>query len=335
MYSWPIIDAHTHLGDVLNLNGGQLIHKIWVPDRNISDRRLKWADLIDPAQWATWWGFDHWGNASHIKTILMKGLNPVNVSASTKRNAAATLENCLASMDAAWVDHQVTLPIPPYLTFDDILSASNRRIIPFTGVDFRGVDFNQESENEFGDRVERQLLLDFERWAKGIKIHPILQVIPLVNEKVYTVMEILSRYNFPMLSHAGHAKYYKLEWTESSNKQAPEHWLDIDAFAVLAKKFPQVPVIVWHSGITAVQEVIDKLSRLENVYVDTSFQWRKYIWNLIDAFWEDRVMFASDWPFWARKWQVDTMKKALVTFPESVSKKVFFATANRIMKLGF
>lgn len=334
MYSWPIIDAHTHLGDVLNPNGRELIHKTWIPDRNISDRGLKVRDITDPAQWAVWWQFDHGWDSSPIKAGAMKLLNGVNVRASTKRNGAATLENCIVSMDAAGVQYQVTLPIPPYLTFNDVLSANNTRIIPFTGVDFQGIDFAHETENEFADRIEKQLKLDFQNWAKGIKIHPILQVIPLVNKKVYIVMEILSEYNLPMLSHAWHAKYYKLEWTEADKRQAPEHGLDIRAFAELAKKFPQVPIIVWHSGITAVQQVIDQLAALQNVHVDTSFQWQKYIKQLLDSFGEDRVMFASDWPFWARKWQVTNMRRALSWYSDIVSEKVFFWTANRVMQLG-
>lgn len=334
MYNWPIIDAHAHLGDVLNTNGWNLIHKKGVADRNISDRPLRLVDVMDPAQWAVWWQFDHGWDASKLKSGLMDLLNPINVSASTKRNAAATLENCISSMDSAWVDYQITLPIPPYLTFEDILSSESNRIIPFTGVDFRGVDFTQESQNEFWDRIETQLQNDFMRWSKGIKIHPILQVIPLVNMKVYMVLEILSRYNLPMLSHAWHAKYYKLEWTEAAQKQAPEHGLDIKAFAEVAKRFPTVPIIVGHSWISAVQHVIDELAWLDNVFVDTSFQWQKYIGQLLNNFWEDRVMFASDWPFWARSWQVKNMKKALAWSSDIVSEKVFFWTANRLMQLG-
>ncbi len=50
----------------------------------------------------------------------MEVLNPLNVKAANKRNGSATLENCMTSMQAAGVDYQITLPIPPYLTFDNL-----------------------------------------------------------------------------------------------------------------------------------------------------------------------------------------------------------------------
>jgi hypothetical protein len=57
-------------------------------------------------------------------------------------------------------------------------------------------------------------------------------------------MEIFSQYDLPMLSHAGHAKYYKLAGNDAAKKQSPEYGLDIDSFAELAKQFPTTPIIV-------------------------------------------------------------------------------------------
>ncbi len=328
MDNYPIIDSHTHLWDVLNLDGGSLIGKTGIPNRNISDRRLQFADLGDPAQWAVWVQFNHGWSDTGIKSKAMEKLNPVNIQASTKRNAAATLENCIASMDAAWVDYQIALPIPPYLTFDDLTWVHNR-IIPFTGVDFT----QQEADSQFQDRIVAQFANDILQGAKWLKIHPILQMIPLVNKRVSIVMEAFSQYNLPMLSHAGHANYYKLSDTDAGKRQAPEHWLDIDAFVELATNFPHTPIIVWHSGITSVQEVIAKLAKFPNVHVDTSFQWTRYIHDLIQGFWEERILWASDWPFWARSGQKKIMEKACEWNP-SLRKKVFFSNANQLMQLG-
>jgi hypothetical protein len=68
----------------------------------------------------------------------------------------------MSSMDAAEVDYQITLPIPPYLTFEDIQSCGNKRIIPFTGVDFS----REETNKEFGDRIQTQLENDVTNGAK-------------------------------------------------------------------------------------------------------------------------------------------------------------------------
>ena len=97
-------------------------------------------------------------------------------------------------------------------------------------------------------------------------------------------MEAFSQYNLPMLSHSGHAKYYKLTGNDAAKKQAPEYGLDIESFAGLARQFPTTPIMVVHSGITSVHEVIEKLARYENIHVDTSFQGQRYIQELLRAF---------------------------------------------------
>lgn len=328
MHEYPIIDAHTHLWDVLNHNGGALIAKTWILDRNLSDRALRVRDVVDPGQWAVWGSFNHGGWKNKVANTVMKVINPLNIWAANGRNGSATLENCIASMDTSWVDYQIALPIPPYLTFDD-LQWVHDRIIPFTGVDFT----KDETDNQFGDRIRGQFARDVANGAKWLKIHPILQVMPLVSKRVSIVMAEFAQYRLPMLSHAGHANYYNLSDTAAGKKQAPEHGLDIDAFVELAKDFPESPIIVWHSGITSVYEVIEKLATYENVHVDTSFQWTEYIKALIQAFWEDRVLWASDWPFWARLWQKKVMEKVCAGNP-SLRKKVFFTNANGLMKLG-
>lgn len=68
-----------------------------------------------------------------------------------------------------------------------------------------------------------------------------------MSDRVRTIMAIFSKYNLPMLSHSGHANYYKLDGSDAAKKQAPEYGLDIESFAELAKQFPTSPIIVGHS----------------------------------------------------------------------------------------
>ena len=72
---------------------------------------------------------------------------------------------------------------------------------------------------------------------------------------------------------------------------------NIDDVEDLVKKFPNVNFIIGHAGLGQVDQVIKKLSRYSNVYVDVSFQSPEGIMILIEKFGPKRVLFGSDWPF--------------------------------------
>jgi len=50
-------------------------------------------------------------------------------------------------------------------------------------------------------------------------------------------------------------------------------------------------------GYGKIDDVIDLLGKLDNIWVDTSFQSPKNIKRLVNAFGSEKVLFASDWPY--------------------------------------
>jgi hypothetical protein len=103
-----IIDIHTHLGDILYSNGGELIDKTGV-------RKKIFYDVISHSELML-----HSGFPKAIEEWLYYKLYPLVTRASRARNATATLENMRRSMDEAGVTLSACMPIPPYLTFDDL-----------------------------------------------------------------------------------------------------------------------------------------------------------------------------------------------------------------------
>jgi hypothetical protein len=119
-----VIDVHSHLGDILNYNGGQLIYrknvvmeKMWDPQTTNENQLNRSLGLGALAYAIT----EHWAT-----------------KAQRARNFTASLENMQRSLDEASVDYTVCLPIAPYVTFDDLARARQQepRILPFTSVDF-------------------------------------------------------------------------------------------------------------------------------------------------------------------------------------------------------
>jgi hypothetical protein len=123
-----IIDFHGHLGDILSPNGGELIFQTGiepVSEDLISNAEQNLYRMPQDRQATT--------DAATASTMM-----DLVTEAARARNFTATLENWQRSMDDADIQMAVCLPIPPYLTFEDLKRARelDERIIPFSGVDF-------------------------------------------------------------------------------------------------------------------------------------------------------------------------------------------------------
>ena len=102
-----IIDIHCHLGDILYPDGGRLIWEKGV-------RKARGLDIISVSEASL---HNRMGGTLALVDKLMSGLV---TRAERKRNATATLQNIRTSMDAAGVTRAACMPIPPYVTFDDL-----------------------------------------------------------------------------------------------------------------------------------------------------------------------------------------------------------------------
>ena len=281
-----IIDIHTHLGDILNPGGGDLIRQKGVKKR-------PGYDIISHSELqlyksAPFFPVERWIYA-HSTSLVTR--------AEIARNATATLENMVRSMDENRITASACMPIPPYLKFSDLKSVSreNSRIIPFTGVDFtRGYD------------VEEVLRSDVVSGAKGLKLHPIIQKVPLSDQRTFDAVEAFSPHNLPVLFHCGVASYYLKK--ERRMRQNPAFGAIDDAEKLVAA-FPNVTFIAGHAGMFEYKETIAKLGRYKNVMVDTSLQAPSRVKELLSAFGPDRVMYASDWPFGNPKPAIRVIKR--------------------------
>ena len=276
MFAMAIIDVHTHVGDILNYGGCSVIDKENLPDRNLFDTGFKLRNLIDAGWYAGLIKYRHKGEQPPYL------IREWGTFSNRLRNSVASVENMQLSLDASGVTYTCCLPIPPYVTFDDVRSIMDRRVIPFTGVDFTTTCDLQE---KFG--------CDVWRGARGMKLHPIVQKVPLTSPSVCEAVEIFGVYNLPVLFHSGVTSYYH---GKEKSRQEPAFGGIADA-VTLVSNFPSVPFIVGHAGGIEVAEVISRLPKFSNVFVDTSFQSPENICALVNAFGSDRVLFASDWPY--------------------------------------
>ncbi|MGD0276920.1 MAG: amidohydrolase family protein [Syntrophales bacterium] len=222
-------------------------------------------------------------------------------------------------MEDAGVSYNACMPIPPYLTFGDLKKAAekDKRIIPFTGVDF--------SNNHDASSV---LSGDVAAGAKGLKLHPIIQAIRLTDKRALEAVKSFEPHKLPILVHCGITSYYL---GEEKKKEKPEYG-DIAYMKNLATAFPRVNFIAGHAGIMQVNEVIELLSSCKNVSVDISFQAPSIIKRLLKAFGAERVLYGSDWPWGSQITAIKTVKAACKG-DKQLEAKIYHENAKRLLRL--
>ena len=238
-----IIDAHCHVGDLLNPNGGKLIEKTGIKNRNYFDSGF-FAGLL---------GYRTFGEHKQPNRLIRAWAT----YSGRKRNFAATRENMRKSMDKSNIDYSCCMPISPNVNFNDLYDAKEKDsgIIPFTSVDFsRFYDF------------DTKLCADVWRGARGLKLHPIIQNTSLLTRKSYEVIESFQPYGLPILFHSGVTTYYH---GEEKKKECPSYG-KIGSAKLMIRDFPNAKFIIGHAGLFEVDQVIDAFSDCKNVYVDTS-----------------------------------------------------------------
>ncbi len=270
MKSHPVIDAHTHIGDILIEGGGDLIWKKGVTKPLI----------LDPI---TLWGLVGYRDFGLGNLLYRLSLNQV-IMAEQVRSSTGALENLRTSMDRLGITHSACMPIHPYVVFDDLAKAAGQDpgVIPFTSVDVAA-----------GGDFAAQLQADKANGAKGLKLHGIIQKVSLDDPRTHKAVEAADRAGLAVLFHCGISNYYK---GQEKDRNIPEYGA-VDHAVRLVREHPGVRFVVGHAGMFEVEEVMEKLAAFENVCVDTSIQSAANIRKLIQALGPDRVLYASDWPF--------------------------------------
>ncbi|MGI6548429.1 MAG: amidohydrolase family protein [Syntrophomonadales bacterium] len=300
-----IIDVHSHLGDILNLGGGGLIDR-----KNVTMEKMWDPQTLNEKQLNRSFG---------LGALAYKVTEYWATKAQRARNATATLENMQRSLDEAGIDYTVCLPIAPYVTFEDLVKAREKdaRILPFTSIDFTR-DYD----------ISAQIEADMAQGAVGLKLHPIIQAVPLDDSRVIEALQACSRLKLPVLIHSGVSSYY-LGKEKSRNVPSNGRIIHIDK---VVRSFPHVNFIIGHAGLFQVKEVCQRMNGLPNVWVDTSFQSPGTIVKLMKVFGHDRVMYASDWPFGNRMPHIQTVKVAC-RGDKDLENLLYFENASRFLGL--
>ena len=303
----PIIDAHSHLGDILYPDGGQLIGKKGVTKQPVFDPATigERALFRDPVG---------------LGKVVYRLFGRWVTQGERARNFTATLENFKRSMEETGITYSLCLPIPPHVSFADIapVAETYQGLVPFTGVDYTTND----------DPVPR-LAADVGAGARGLKLHPIIQNVPLTSARTRAAVEAFGVHDLPVLFHCGISSYYL---GKERTKQQPRYG-EIRYAAELVRDFPAVSFIAGHAGLFEVWDVMRMLGDFGNVWVDTSFQSVAVVRELIATFGPERVLFGSDWPYGNRAPAL-AIVKAACRGDRGLERRIFFENAAELLDMS-
>lgn len=293
-----VIDFHSHIWNILVRDEDQ-----------IYDENKRFPTDIR----TVWWNFGKFKAPWKIMQTIMhtKIVDDILKESGKNRNSSATLKTFSESINKSFITKSIILPIPPHQTFEDLLMARDydERMILFTWVDFTSlVNLSKEKYQIELKLLDNKFKEQIALWAKWLKIHPIIQGVSADSDIVDDVVDIWKKYDLPVIFHTWVTEYCNKKENCSAHK--PEYG-EIKYFINLAQKHRDLKIVIWHSWLFQVDEVINYLSRYENVTVDTSFQSKEKILWLLKSFWSDRLMFASDWPYWDRIPALNVMLETL------------------------
>lgn len=226
-------------------------------------------------------------------------------------------------MDAARIDMSVLLAVDwglarhldePKLSIEKInrvfADAANKypqRLIAFAGIDPR--------RTKAAEMVERFLK---EGGMKGIKLHSAAGFYP--NDKVcYPIYEKAVEYGVPVLLHTGEVlKPLYFKYCQPIYVQE------------VAMDFPDLPIILAHTGGCWHSEAVAICNNSTNVYLDLSLWQRRLLRplefyralrTLLDSVPWQRVLFGSDYPYLKLLIDQERWVKAFTEIPDSVKEQ--------------
>ncbi|MCC7355888.1 MAG: amidohydrolase [Anaerolineae bacterium] len=138
----------------------------------------------------------------------------------------------------------------------------------------------------YPDDVETELVRCWAAGMRGVKLHPSIHQYPLDGPAYKPAFAFAAAHRCPLLSHS---------W-------GTEPTCPPERFEVVARAYPDVPIILGHSGggpWSAVEKAIAVARACPNVYLDltNSRMYPAMVERIVEAVGAEQVLYGSDMPF--------------------------------------
>ena len=297
-----IIDSHAHLGDIFHEN------------RNVTFKtNVKKGDYVDHFV-----RLEESGFTLPLFTGAPDDLAKV-IDGGQFRCWESTLEQLTAQMDECEMAGVVLLPCLPNTSFEEYLAASmlEPRILPFSAADF----------SLPVDEMVTKLKKDVSRGAKGLKLHPVLQNVRLLDDRMAAAAEVFWESGLPVLTHVGIGQYYHdpCPWPVNNQYGDPEDFFEF------CNLYPGKTIIGAHMAADA-QSIVDNVKDVSGVYADTSFCDAQAARESVRIMGAEHILYGTDYPFTHEKYNITVIEEAFADDPDT-KDLVFYGNIARLLNI--
>ena len=160
------------------------------------------------------------------------------------------------------------------------------------------------------------------RGARGMKIHPPMQLVRPNSRFVCSMMELATAYKMPVLFHCGYSPL---------SPKMHQRFSIMEDYRDIASWYKDVPIILGHSGIDEWETAVSIAKEYEHVYLELSGQPPEVIKKIIKKIGSDRLLFGSDWPYYPTA--LPLAKVLLATEGnEKAREKILYTNINHLLK---
>jgi predicted TIM-barrel fold metal-dependent hydrolase len=195
-----------------------------------------------------------------------------------------TIPNLAREMRALGVRHSVLLPIEwPVLSrnAEDWMEAARGR------EDF--VSFG--SVHPFDPRLERRLDAQKAAGARGVKVHPAVQLVPPDHDRCMHLYRLCGARNLAVFWHCGPVDI---------ETGLGRRYSQVYRYERALAEVPETTFVLGHSGALQPSQALDFAQRYPNAWMELASQSMSGIRRLLEHAPTDRIVFGSDWPFYSQ-----------------------------------
>lgn len=161
----------------------------------------------------------------------------------------------------------------------------------------------------------------------GIKLHPRLQGIDLLDEDLHDFFSFLNQHKIPVMIDG----YY-----QSRNRGIPLSSFTPFHYDALAKKYPDIPLILSHMGGHRVLDAFFLAKSNPSVFLDNSHMLRYFSGTSVidDALWvmdklDEKIIYGSDFPEYSLNGYLEHFKQ-LTSGKKEIRKEKIYSNITKI-----
>lgn len=232
-----------------------------------------------------------------------------------------TIPNMLEEMDRMGISQSVALAIDfplvsnnseHMLTSIATQKEIKKRIIPF--ISLHPLDFHKE----------RKLKEFIRQGARGIKLHPQIQLFKPTDRGAYEIYELAKKYKLPILFHTG---------LSPISPRWQKRFVEFSEFEKVCKDFPENTFILGHSGVLEYKAAMELSRTYTHVCLELSGQPPHAIREMIEKNGHEKLLFGSDWPYYPSAIPLAKVLIATEGLKEDVRAGLLGTNARRILHL--